>query len=42
MNKEEQVPEYQQDAKSVMKHSKEQERVRMAQNADFILSDSLY
>ena len=31
MNKEQQVPEYQQAAKSAMEHAKEQERVHMAQ-----------
>ena len=32
MNKEQQIPEYQQAAKSAMEHAKEQKRVHTAQN----------
>ena len=40
MNKEQQVPEHQQAAKSATEHAKEQERVHMAQKYIQILSDS--
>ena len=41
MNKEEQIPEYQQTTKATMEHAKEQERVYLAWNAINIFSDSL-
>ena len=42
MNKEQQVSEYQQAAKSAIEHAKEQERVHTAQKYIKILSDSLF
>ena len=40
MNKEQQVPEYQQTAKAAIEHAKEQERVHTAQKYNEISSDS--
>ena len=40
MNKEQQIPEDQQDAKAAMEHAKEQERVHTAQNYIYLSSDS--
>ena len=40
MNKDQQVPEYQQAAKSAMRHAKKQERVHTAHKYIEILSDS--
>ena len=40
MNKEQQIPEYQQAAKSAMEHAKEQEYVHTARNSIYIFSDS--
>ena len=40
MNKEEQIPEYKQAAKSAMEHAKEQEHVHTAQKYIYLLSDS--
>ena len=39
MNKEQQITEDQQDAKSTMEHTKEQDRVHTAQNYIYLLYD---